>query len=110
MEVIIQLLNRRFDALEGGIDRIDGRIDVLAENVREANGRTSKNESAISGIHPLVQGLGREMGEVKDEIRTLKQRKEETGENRRIQAWDVWVVTGTILALLGFLKMIGKLG
>lgn len=109
VQVMVELLNRRFDTIEAGIDRVDGRIDVLAEQVREANGRTSKNESAISGIHPLVNGLRREMGEVKDDIKGLKQPKDESGENRRIRAWDVGLLSIGIGVTITFLKLIGKL-
>lgn len=103
MEMIVELLNRRFD-------NIDVRLDDLTEQVRQTNGRVRNGEQALASLQPRVTGLDREMRDVKSDVKTLKQIKEEGGENRRIRAWDVWVVTGTIIALLGFLKMIGKLG
>ncbi len=103
MQVVIDLLNRRFDAM-------DVRLDDIYTEARKTNGRVNELEKAVSGIHPRVNHLGIEMRDAKADIRGLKQTKEENGENRRIRMWDVWVVAGTILALLGFLKMIGKIG
>jgi hypothetical protein len=102
MEVIVDLINRRFDA-------VDVRLDGLTEQVRETNGRVRKSENDISGLQPRVQTLGHEMRDAKVNISALQLRKEETGENRRIRAWDVGLVVTGVGVALAFLKLLGKL-
>ena len=108
--VIMTLLNRRFDSVEAGIERVDGRIDVLAEQVRYANGRTGRNETALAGLHPHVDTLRREMRDAKQDIAYLKKPKEEDdGENRTIKAWHVWYGIACIVLTVSVLKFFGKL-
>ncbi len=107
--VILELLNRRFDAVEAGIDRVDGRIDVLAEQVRVANGRTTKNELAWAGIQPHVDTLRREMRDAKGDISELKKPKNDEGENRTIKAWHIYYGVACIGLTIAVLKFFGRL-
>lgn len=95
MEMIIELLNRRFDA-------VDVRLDDLTDQVRVTNGRVRASEGHIQNLQPRVGGLEREMGSVRKSM-------VETGENRRIRAWDVGLVVTGVGVALAFLKLIGKL-
>lgn len=100
VEVIVELLNRRFDA-------IDVRLDDLTDQVRLQNGRVRSNEMALASLSPRMESLRHDMRDVKGDVATLKQRKEETGENRTIKAWHVYYgiacigITITVLAFLG---------
>lgn len=108
--MIMTLLNRRFDSVEAGLERVDARIDVLAEQVREANWRTSKNESAIAGLNPHVETLRREMRDTKQDLAHLKRpNKEEDGENRPIKAWHVWYGLACVALTITVLKFLGRL-
>lgn len=102
MEMIVELINRRFDG-------VDVRLDDLTEQVRETNGRVRKGESELAGLHPRVETLRHEMRDAKASIESLKRPKEETGENRRIRAWDVGLVVTGVGVALAFLKLLGKL-
>jgi predicted nucleic acid-binding Zn-ribbon protein len=102
MEMIVELLNRRFDA-------VDVRLDDLTDQVRETNGRVRKGEHELAGLHPRVETLRHEMRDAKVGIESLKRVKEETGDNRRIRVWDVALVALGVSVALGLLKLLGKL-
>ena len=79
----------RFDAL-------DARVDRLADQVTETNGRLRGAESHIAGCSPIVAAL-------------QERAKEPTGNDRRVRVWDVVLVSSGVTVGIAVLKWLAAL-
>ena len=77
-------------------DGLDSRVDRLADQVTATNGRLRDAENHIAACSPVVAGLRERV-------------KEPTGQNRRIQVWDVVLVCSGVTAAISVMKWLGLL-
>jgi hypothetical protein len=90
------------DQIRAGFERTDRVLSSIDARVATQNGNVARNAQAIAVQANRLEAHDREFRDIKAGLK-------QTGDQRRIALWDVYLVLGTIAAVVGVLKFFGRL-